>query len=106
VAWESCPITAEDAGPVASRMGGFLKVFPSLSVLDAASLNNNKEKNMTVSLVIDQNDSYEMTRSKLYKALVDSNFDKFLASEMLCLKIYETQRLMSEYQIKRPYTLA
>jgi hypothetical protein len=66
---------------------------------------NNKE-NVMVSLVIDQNDSYEMTRSKLYKALVDSNFDKFLASEMLGLKIYETQRLMSEYQIKRPYTLA
>jgi hypothetical protein len=61
---------------------------------------------MIGSLVIDQNDSYEMTRSKLYKALVDSNFDKFLASELLGLKIYETQRLMSEYQIKRPYTLA
>jgi len=76
-----------------------------LSGLDAVSLNNNKE-NIMVSLVIDQNDSYEMTRSKLYKALVDSNFDKFLASELLGLKIYETQRLMSEYRIKRPYTIA
>jgi hypothetical protein len=61
---------------------------------------------MIGSLVIDQNDTYEMTRSKLYKALVDSNFDKFLASELLGLKIYETQRLMAEYQIKRPYTIS
>lgn len=56
-----------------------------------------------VSLVITPTDSYEMTRSKLYKALVDSKFDKFLASELVGLKVYEVQYLMAQYQIKRPY---
>jgi len=61
---------------------------------------------MAVSLAIDQNDSYEMKRSKLYKALVDSNFDKLLASELVGLRIYEFQYLMAEYKIKRPYRVA
>jgi hypothetical protein len=56
-----------------------------------------------VTLVIDQTDSYEMKRSKMHKALVDSNFDKFLASELTGMRIYEFQYLMAEYKIKRPY---
>jgi len=56
-----------------------------------------------VSLVIDQNDSYEMTRSKLYKALMDTNFNKSLTGELIGKKVYEVQYLMSEYQIKRHY---
>jgi hypothetical protein len=58
------------------------------------------------SLVIDQTDSYEMKRSKMYKALVDTKFDKFLASELVGLRIYEFQHLMAEYKIKRPYRVA
>ena len=54
------------------------------------------------SLIIDDDDSYEMKRSKIHKALIDANWDQFLAKELVGLRVWELQQYMSAYGIKRP----
>jgi hypothetical protein len=61
--------------------------------------------NIEGSLIIDDDDSFEMKRCKLIKALTDSNWDQFLAKELVGLKVMELQHLVLAYGIRRPRKL-
>ncbi|MBT7538340.1 MAG: hypothetical protein HN683_03295, partial [Gammaproteobacteria bacterium] len=54
------------------------------------------------SLIIDSDDSYEMKRSKLIKALTDSGWDQFLTRELVGMTLGQVQQAMFDYGIRRP----
>ena len=58
--------------------------------------------NIEGSLIIDDDDSFEMKRCKLIKALTDSNWDQFLAKELVGMKVGQIQQAMFDYEIRRP----
>jgi|TARA_R110000868_G_scaffold399546_1_gene673371 hypothetical protein len=58
--------------------------------------------NIEGSLIIDSDDSYEMKRSKLIKALTDSGWDKFLTRELVGMTLGQIQQAMFDYEIRRP----
>mgnify|MGYP006451369807 CR=1 FL=1 len=57
------------------------------------------------SLIIDSDDSYEMKRSKLIKALTDSGWDQFLTRELVGMTLGQVQQAMFDYGIRRPRKL-
>ena len=57
------------------------------------------------SLIIDDDDSFEMKRSKLIKALTDSGWDQFLTRELVGMTLGQVQQAMFDYGIRRPRKL-